>query len=105
MRAMAVKYDTLTVHIFIRWKRALTAEYNEQNALENNTMATHTKINANIFRVRPADHLSSSCRSTSEEVVEVIRLYTNDYPNIAGQTFAAIVAHIPLHAPHISSTA
>jgi len=39
------------------------------------------------------------------KVVEVIRLYTNDYPNIAGQTFAAIVAHIPLHAPHISSTA
>jgi len=51
----------------ILWRFTLSsAEYNEQDALENNTMDTHTKINAKIFRVRPADHLSSSCRSTSE---------------------------------------
>ena len=110
MTAMSIKYDTLTAPTMTKWKKTLIAEFDGRDSLEN-LMATHTKIHANFLRVgQPLSEYDKLCTlqaavAQHPTVLKVIRMYTNEHPNIVDQTFAALVGHVTLHAPHITMTA
>jgi len=96
MTAMSIKYDTLTAATMTKWKKTLIAEFDGRDSLEN-LMATHTKIHANFLRVgQPLSEYDKLCTlqaavAQHPTVLKVIRMYTDEHPNIVDQMFAALV--------------
>jgi len=106
IQAIAIKYNALTKYTLKHWRHGLASEASASDSLKN-VITKHSVLQA-IFQLVGQPFLEydmiSALRAAfihHTAVLKAFELYTDDHPNLAGQTFAYSAFHLLMHTPHI----